>query len=52
MQFVDSASAAEVVIKSASDAMAATEVAAYLGNKDCNQDIDIVSLKNYTLQRC
>ncbi|KAM1337104.1 hypothetical protein ACFX2H_040988 [Malus domestica] len=39
MRFVDSAS------KSASYAMAAAQVAAYLANTDCNQDINIVSLK-------
>ncbi|CAN6563443.1 unnamed protein product [Malus baccata var. baccata] len=37
MHFVDSASAAEAAAKSASDAMAAAQVAAYLANKDCNQ---------------
>ncbi|KAM2826937.1 hypothetical protein COP1_036549 [Malus domestica] len=39
MQFVDSAS------KSASYAMAAAQVATCLANTDCNQDINIVSLK-------
>ncbi|KAM2205606.1 hypothetical protein ACFX1S_025079 [Malus domestica] len=39
MQFVDSDS------KSASYAMAAAQVAAYLANTDCNQDSNIVSLK-------
>ncbi|KAM1305085.1 hypothetical protein ACFX2F_022662 [Malus domestica] len=43
--FVDSALADEVVAKSASDTMVATQVAAYLNNTDCNQDVDIVSLK-------
>ncbi|KAM0963444.1 hypothetical protein EV1_022313 [Malus domestica] len=43
--FVDSALADEVVAKSACDTMVATQVAAYLNNTDCNQDVDIVSLK-------
>ncbi|KAM1851016.1 hypothetical protein ACFX13_015134 [Malus domestica] len=45
MQFVDSASAAKAAVTSANDAMAAAQVAAYWTNRDCNQDIDIVSLK-------
>ncbi|KAM0976021.1 hypothetical protein EV1_018746 [Malus domestica] len=41
MQFVDSASAVKAIATSATDAMAA----AYWANRDCNQDIDIVCLK-------
>ncbi|KAM2888377.1 hypothetical protein FF1_012111 [Malus domestica] len=41
MQFVDSASAAEVAANSASDTMAAAQVAAYLANKDSNQSDEL-----------
>ncbi|KAM1426769.1 hypothetical protein ACFXTO_019416 [Malus domestica] len=41
MQFVDSASIVKATATSTTDAMAA----AYWANRDCNQDIDIVSLK-------
>ncbi|KAM1633874.1 hypothetical protein TB2_011841 [Malus domestica] len=44
MQFVDSASAAEVAANSASDTMAAAQVAAYLANKDSNQKIKVAFL--------
>ncbi|TQD79269.1 hypothetical protein C1H46_035177 [Malus baccata] len=44
-QFVDSASATEAATKFTRDTMVAAQVAAYLDNTDCNQDVDIASLK-------